>query len=201
MKEIYILRHGQTLYNVQKRVQGKGINSSLNDVGQEQGMAFFEAYKDVPFEVVITSSLNRTIETVSPFIDLGIPHLQFEELDEISWGVYEGQEATEELHREHKQLITHWGNGIYEARITEGESALEMQARLHRFVHQLIARPEKKILVCTHGGSLAFLMTILQQEPLSKMPQYKHHNTGLCKFHFNGEGFELQIQDDISHLT
>lgn len=200
MKEIYLLRHGQTLYNVQKRVQGKGVNSSLDEVGKAQGMAFFESYKTTPFELVITSTLNRTIETVKPFIELGIPHLQFEDLDEISWGIYEGQEATEELHREHKQLITYWGDGIYEARISEGESALEMQERLHRFVRQLLARSEKKILVCTHGGCLSFLMTILQQEPLSAMPQYKHHNTGLCKFDFDGERFHLQLRDDVSHL-
>ncbi len=201
MKEIYLIRHGQTLYNVQKRVQGRGVDSSLDEIGGQQAQAFFEHYKQQPFELVITSSLKRTIETVSPFLDLGIAHWPSEDLDEISWGIYEGQLSSEEMHQEYKRVLTRWGQGIYEARISEGETALEIQTRLHRFLRQLLLRPEKNILICTHGGSLAFLMTMLQGQPLSAMTQYKHQNTGLCKFSFDGERFMLQMRDDTRHLA
>jgi probable phosphoglycerate mutase len=201
MKEIFLVRHGQTAYNVEKRVQGKGVNSSLDETGRLQAEAFYKHYKNHGFELVISSSLKRTQETVQNFIDeLKIPQLILEDLDEISWGIYEGQPASEEMHREHKNVITHWSNGVYDARISEGESALEMQTRLHRFAHQLMAMPEKKILICTHGGTLAFLMTVLQQEPLSNMPTYKHSNTGLCKFRFDGAAFHLEIRNDLRHL-
>jgi probable phosphoglycerate mutase len=201
MKEIYLLRHGQTAFNVEKRVQGKGVNSSLDEVGTAQGRAFFEYYRNHGFDLIITSSLNRTKETVRHFIEeLNIPQQAFEELDEISWGIYEGQPASEEMHREHKNVITHWSHGNYDARISEGESALEMQSRLHKFLSHLITLPQKRLLICTHGGTLAFLMTIFQELPLSRMPEFKHRNTGLCKFHFDGTQFHLELRDDLSHL-
>lgn len=76
-----------------------------------------------------------------------------------------------------------------------------MGKRLTRFVEYLKTLEHQQILVCTHGGCLAYLITILQEQPLSMMPEYKHHNTGLCVFEFDGERFHLKVQDDISHLT
>jgi len=65
---------------------------------------------------------------------------------------------------------------------------------------RLCALPQQELLICTHGAVLAFLMTILRSEPLSKMPEYRHRNTGLCKFFFDGAVFHLQIRDDVAHL-
>jgi broad specificity phosphatase PhoE len=199
-KEIYLIRHGRTLYNLQKRVQGRGIDSSLDPLGIAQGQAFYEHYQQQPFELIFTSSLKRTKETVSPFIQEGITHIEMPELDEISWGIYEGKESNEEMHAEYKRVRSSWAAGNYHARIEEGESAKEMVDRLHLFVNQLKKRAEEKILVCTHGGSMAFLMTILQEQPISEMVQYRHRNTGLCHFHFDGSNFQLKLQDDIKHL-
>ena len=64
-KLIYILRHGQTDYNLQGIVQGGGVDTSLNDTGRKQAHAFHEAYKHIPFEAVITSRLKRTHQTGS----------------------------------------------------------------------------------------------------------------------------------------
>lgn len=40
-KDIYIIRHGQTDFNVRQIVQGRGINSDLNDMGIRQAQLFF----------------------------------------------------------------------------------------------------------------------------------------------------------------
>lgn len=199
-KDIYFIRHGRTLYNLEKRVQGRGIDSSLDPLGQQQGQAFYEHYQDHPFELVFTSNLKRTKETVYPFIEAGIPHIEVPNLDEISWGIYEGKAADEKMHAEYKRVRAAWAAGDYQAKIEEGESAREMVDRLHDFVLQLKKRTEEKILICTHGGSMAFLMTILQEQPISEMIQYRHQNTGLCQFHFDGSSFQLKLQDNIEHL-
>ena len=202
MKELYFIRHGETIYNVEKRVQGKGVDSSLNENGRLQARAFYNYYKNQGFELVISSSLNRTKETVSDFIIQNkLKHLEFDMLDEISWGVYEGKQASEDLYREHRNVLEEWGKANYDARIEGGESAAEMNERLRSFLKVLPTFVENKILICTHGATLAFLMTILQNQPLSEMPRYKHNNTGLCKFHFDGKNYSLQLQDDLTHLA
>ena len=200
MQQLYFIRHGQTEFNVKGIVQGRGVDSNLNDVGKQQRDAFFDAYQQENFDLVLTSSLKRTFQTVEPFIQKGIEHISYAELDEISWGTYEGKSADEALHQTYKDLIKSWGVGDYHACIEEGESAQEMGDRLTLFVQQLQQLQQSKILICTHGGAMAFLMTILQNQPLSAMPQYRHANTGLCKFGYNGKEFELLLQNDTSHL-
>lgn len=201
MKELYFIRHGETIYNVEKRVQGKGVNSSLNEKGKLQAKAFYNYYNNLAFDLVITSSLNRTKETVADFIyEKKLTHLEFDILDEISWGKYEGKQASEELYREHRNVLEEWSNANYDARIEGGESAAEMEERLRLFLQILPTFTENKILICTHGATLAFLMTILQNQPLSEMPRYKHNNTGLCKYIYDGSNYSLQLQDDLKHL-
>jgi broad specificity phosphatase PhoE len=201
MKELYFIRHGETIYNVEKRVQGKGVNSSLNEKGRLQAKAFYNYYKDLGFDLVITSTLNRTKETIADFTHLNkIKKLEFDYLDEISWGKYEGKQASEDLYRDHRNVLAEWSNANYDARIEGGESAAEMNVRLRLFLQILPTFTENKILICTHGATLAFLMTILQNQPLSEMPGYKHNNTGLCKYIFDGSIYSLQLQDDLKHL-
>src|SRR5690606_41388740 len=88
----YIIRHGQTDLNKQGIVQGRGINSPLNAHGIRQAEAFYERYKEVPFDRIITSSLLRTHQTVDKFIASDIPWTQHAGLDEIRWGIYERSE-------------------------------------------------------------------------------------------------------------
>lgn len=198
--KIYLYRHAETFYNTQGIIQGRGIDSSLNPRGEAQAQAFFEQYKAIPFERLITSTLKRTQETAAPFEKLGIPTERSSDLDEIGWGKWEGKKADKAMHNAYLGLLKAWGNGEYNRSLVGGDSAKHMGERLTRFTNYLKTLNNKNVLVCTHGGCMAYLMAILQREPLSAMPQYKHKNTGLCLFEYDGETFHLKLQDDISHL-
>ena len=93
-RTIFLLRHGQTDFNVRGIVQGSGVDSSLNDTGRQQAARFFAAYGHVPFDKVYTSALRRTHESVQLFLDLGLRHEVHAGLNEISWGVREGTRIT-----------------------------------------------------------------------------------------------------------
>lgn len=199
--EVYIYRHGETLYNTKGIIQGRGVDSSLNETGKAQSIAFFEKYKEVPFDRLITSTLKRTQETAAAFETLDIPTERRSDLEEIGWGEWEGKKADEAMHKAYLGLLKAWADGDYEQSLVGGDSAQEMGNRLGVFVDYLKTLNDKKVLVCTHGGCLAYLMAILQGQPLSAMPQYKHHNTGLCVFEYDGTNFHLKVQDDTSHLN
>ena len=142
------------------------------------------------------------METVAPFDVLNIPTERREEIEEISWGKWEGKAANKGMHSAYIQLLGKWGEGDYDARLAGSDSANDMGKRLGAFVDYLCTLEHDNILVCTHGGCLAFLMAILQKQPLSAMTQYKHQNTGLCLFeyHKDKDEFELLLRDDTSHL-
>lgn len=197
---IYLIRHGETDYNRQMIVQGSGVNSSLNDTGRLQAEAFYTAYKTISFDVVLTSGLKRTHETVNQFIEDGIKWEQFSDINEIGWGVHEGKKGREGMRADYARVTNAWKNGDYTARVEEGESAVEMKERLQRFVDQLKQRKEETILICSHGRAMRALVCVMMNEPLSEMDKYKHANTGLYQFEFDGQAFSLVKENSTDHL-
>ena len=104
-KTIYLIRHGETDYNRRGIVQGSGIDADLNDIGEAQALAFFESYQHVPFDKIYTSKLKRTTQSVQDFIALGIPVESHGGLNEISWGINEGQIPNSDNRESIRQLI------------------------------------------------------------------------------------------------
>lgn len=200
-KTLYIIRHGETDYNKNNIVQGKGVDPSLNDKGKQQGIAFFELYREVPFEVVLTSTLRRTHETVQPFVALGLPWESLADIDELCWGIHEGKTATPEMKKDFYHTIGEWQRGNFEARAEAGESAAELAERMDRFVKHLHERPEKHLLVCSHGRSLRGLICKLKGESLTEMERYTSYNTALWKAQLHGEDWVFELENDISHLA
>ncbi len=199
-KTVFFYRHGETDLNRERIVQGSGVDASINNLGIAQAKAFYDYYKDVGFEVVLTSKLRRTHQTVEPFVKAGLPWEQFEDINEISWGDHEGQKTQPWMHDTYLTMKEEWRKGNFHARIPNGESAFELSQRVSRFVDHLKERPEKNILVCSHGRTMRCLMVTLKEEPLHKMEEYKHKNTGLYVAHFKNNRFEIGQANDVSHL-
>ncbi|MDX1942328.1 MAG: histidine phosphatase family protein [Saprospiraceae bacterium] len=199
-KLIYIVRHGETDLNRKGIVQGSGVDSSLNELGRQQARAFYEFYKEIPFEAVLTSKLRRTHETMQYFIETGLPWEQFSEINEMNWGHHEGKLSTPEMHEEYKLVKEAWGRGDYSAKLDGGESAAALGARLSDFIEHLRQRTEQYLLVCSHGRAMCALVTLLQNLPLKEMNRFIHHNTGLWKTHYDGMIFQFELENDIQHL-
>ena len=199
-KKIYLIRHGETELNRLHIVQGSGVDSSLNDTGRGQGRAFYNCYKDIDFQLVMTSALKRTSETVADFIEAKIPWETYPELNEMGWGIHEGKSGQPWMKDEYERVNSAWSSGDFSARMEEGESAAELAERLSKFVEILKKRPEERILICSHGRSISALMCLLKGWSLTEMKQFKSHNTALYIGNFDGEKFEFEVESDRSHL-
>ncbi len=198
---IYIIRHGETDYNKRNMVQGK-IDTLLNRTGWEQGKLFHEYHKNIDFDLILTSSLRRTHQTVDPFIRRNRDRwVQMDALDEISWGAHEGQAYAPALQSAYENMMQGWESENYHTKIEGGESAHELAERVQTVVDYLRASTAKNVLVCTHGRTLLCLITLLKGEPLKNMNLYKHQNTGLYVVHrLNGE-FIFEVENDARHLN
>jgi broad specificity phosphatase PhoE len=201
MKTVYILRHGQTDFNLKGIVQGSGVDSSLNDTGRMQGNCLFEKYRSLPFEVVLTSGLKRTWETVSGFIDAGVPWERHSEINEMSWGSHEGTKGTEASISEYSRIKDGWGLGEIDGRIGGGESAREMGTRLYKFIDHLPDREEDLILICSHGRAMCGLVSLMMGRSIDRMNELTHSNTGLWRATLQEDGNWLfDLQNDQTHL-
>jgi broad specificity phosphatase PhoE len=201
IKKIYIIRHGQTDFNLQGIVQGSGVDSSLNEMGRAQARAFFDKYKDVGFDKIYTSALKRTRESVQDFIAGGIPHEPLSGLNEISWGSKEGQRITPEEDAYYHWMLKEWQRGNTSERITGGESPNDVVLRQRPTLDYIMSKDnEKKILVCMHGRAMRILLCELLNYPLKSMDMFEHHNLCLYQLDFTGSMYAIKKHNDKTHL-
>jgi phosphoserine phosphatase len=199
-KEWYFIRHGQTDYNKQGIIQGSGIDSELNADGIRQALAFYQAHQHVPFDLIITSTLQRTHQTVHPFIRKDIPVLRDPGINEMHWGRYEGKPASEMMEVAYKRMVSEWQSGNLDYGAEEGETMAQLSTRLSGFLERLKRQEAQRVLICSHGRSLRVLMALVRDGDLTKMEQNKHENTGLYKVVYHQGITHFELENDTSHL-
>jgi len=204
-KTIYLIRHGETKYNKMGVVQGGGIDSDLNETGFAQAKAFYEFYKDVPFDKIYTSCLKRTVQSVQSFLDLGISHEALSGLNEISWGDKEGKVPNYLEDQTYLETIAGWSRGeTHIPAAPNGESPEDVLARQKVAFHHIMSQTDEKIiLVAMHGRAIRILLTYLLDLPLSMMDTFGHQNLCLYLLHSEGDTnkFKIQLRNDVKHLS
>ncbi len=200
-KKIYLIRHGQTDFNLRNIVQGSGVDSSLNDRGKAQAQAFYDAFKDISFDKVYTSALKRTAESVRAFLDRGIPTEALAGLNEISWGTKEGHPITPEEDAYYHYMLKQWRVGNTSLKIENGESPEDVVSRMKPALdHILKNENEKTILICMHGRAIRILICMLLNIPLKNMDMYEHQNLGLYLLNYENSVFSIEKHNDVDHL-
>ncbi|HEY5692340.1 MAG TPA: histidine phosphatase family protein [Cyclobacteriaceae bacterium] len=201
-KKIYLVRHGQTDFNLKGIVQGSGIDSSLNQLGMDQAQAFYKCYKNHKFDKVYTSSLQRSIQSVKSFIEAGITHEPHAGLNEINWGNKEGTKITVEEDAYYRWLLKQWQGNATSLPIEGGESPEDVARRQKPVLDLILSREEEKnILVCMHGRAIRILLCQLLNYPLSAMDVFEHTNLGLYKLSFSGSFCRVDTYNDTRHLN
>jgi broad specificity phosphatase PhoE len=200
-KKIYLIRHGETDFNLQGIVQGSGIDSSLNEKGRAQALAFYNSYKSVKFDKIYTSRLKRTTESVVNFIQTGIPHESLGGLNEISWGEKEGQKITPEEDEYYHWMLRQWQLGKTGERIVRGESPEDVIIRQKPVLDYIIGKKnESTILICMHGRAIRILLCHLLHYPLKSMDLFEHQNLCLYVLNYTGSMFSIERHNDVTHL-
>lgn len=200
-KKIYLVRHGQTDFNLKGIVQGSGIDAPLNGFGIRQAEAFFDAYRHIKFDKVYTSALLRTIQTVQRFIDMGIPHQALPGLNEINWGSREGMEITPEEDAYYHDVIRQWQEGNTTLPIEGGESPQDVFNRQTEAIETILSNmQEETVLVCMHGRAMRILLCQLLNYPLRCMDMFEHSNLCLYELTYTGRMFVVDSFNSTKHL-
>ena len=202
-KSIYLIRHGETDYNRRGIVQGSGVDSDLNEMGQAQAMAFFQAYQHVPFRKIYVSGLRRTYQTAEPFIDLGIPYEKLTGLNEISWGLMEGKAPGNLDNEYYRTLIEAWSAGNTALPTDGGESPEQVEARQRVAIDVILSHPdETPVLITMHGRAMRILLCWITNRPLAQMDYFEHSNLCLYKlrYDYNTQTFDIELSNDTAHL-
>lgn len=198
---LYIVRHGQTFWNMNNRVQG--INDTeLTDLGIRQAQLLAERLKDEKIDCIYSSDLTRaykTAEIIAKKFDLDVSKIP--ELREIAFGVWEGL-TVDEINSLYQETYKLWRTNPEKAIIEGAESLKEVQSRILRGTYNLIEQNKgKNILLVSHGTSIKVLILGLLGIDLSFYPKIRLDNTCLNIVDIKDDGKTvLVLLNDTCHL-
>ena len=201
---LYLVRHGETDYNRLRIMQGRRINCSLNENGRRQSEALGLRLADLPLDAIYTSALRRTMETADQVAlhHDGVPRFRTSDLDEMCWGVYEGEPWSDHLAAVLDEIYGRWDRGEFDYSVEEGESILDVQERSVRAVeHIVVSHPGETVLVVTHGRLLRVLLSTLLEFGLERMNDINHANTGVNIVTHAAGRFECSLLNCTAHLA
>ena len=157
--KLYIIRHGQTDWNVQGRIQGRQ-DIPLNAAGRSQAGMLALGMKERPVSAVYSSPQLRAMETARALAeDQGVEVISVPELVEIGYGNWEGRTAQDILTRERK-LYEEWWQRI--KREMRGDTAVVAHGGTlaHFIVHLLEGRQDAEEIVVGNAS-----ITTMEYDP------------------------------------
>ena len=181
MTGFWLVRHGQTDWNLTGRWQGQSPNAPpLNGTGRAQVLALRSQLKSIPVSAIYSSDLLRSRETaeiLAKQVGLGVtlePRFR-----EMNLGVWEGM-CSDEIKACYPQELAERARNPLHTSAPQGESPVQVAARVTAAANEIgrMHRGES-ILIVAHGISLAILRCLSQRIPLEKIYEYVPANAKL----------------------
>ena len=165
MTEIYLTRHGQTLWNLEKRLQGQG-DSPLTDKGIKGAKLLGKRLEEIELDVIYTSPIKWALETAKLIKgERNITLIEEKGLMEINFGDYEGHTEEEMLGIGKGQEISKIFNGEMDVVPPKGESLRMVYSRVKDTLDEILSREKgKKILIVTHGTTLKTIVSYFRED-------------------------------------
>ncbi len=198
---ICFVRHGETDWNAEKRIQGQ-IDIALNETGRAQAltMAFNAAH--VSFKAIYSSDLVRAHETAHILAQREDPEVKpLPQLRERHYGIFQGMTAAEGAQR-YPQAYKHYLARDPNYDFETGESITQHAARVIEAVDWMVRHHTgQTIAAVTHAGVLDILYRKAAGRLLHTPRDFVIPNCALNWFHFDSHGWHLEVWGDRHHLT
>lgn len=191
MRKLYLIRHGQTLFNQMGKRQG-WCDSPLTKLGVEQALmakTYFEN-NNIKFDKAYCSTLERTSDTLELITDIKYERLK--NLKEWNFGIFEGQD--EKLQAQRRE-----GAIFYEDYWVQfgGEDEKDLAKRMDDAIKYMIANGGDNILAVSHAGSIwAYLLSKLKNRRYAISMNLKFGNCAIFVYEISEEG-EIKLIDNI----
>ncbi len=169
--KLYIVRHGETDWNKERRIQGRA-DIPLNGFGRHLAEETGKGLSDIPFDICISSPLSRAVETAELILGgKDIPVAKDSRITEMAFGIWEGGCCSKEgwnLPQEFRDFF----EAPERYRAPEGgEDFYMVRNRLEDFLEEICEKEswkDKNILITTHGAALCGLLNIIKGKAMSE---------------------------------
>ena len=198
--KLYIIRHGQTDWNIAKKIQGRQ-DIPLNERGHFQAQCLGKAMENRPITAVFSSPQIRAMETaIAVASPAGVPVIPVRDLMEINYGVWEGK-TEEELLRDDRALYEAWWSHPAETAPPEGERINQVNERCRQAWKEIKPQLTGDAAIVAHGGLLAhFMEQLLGSESIAASTVAHNASITTIEYEPETERFVLVEFDDYKHL-
>lgn len=200
MGRLYLVRHGESEWNILNKVQGQS-NVNLTKKGIEQAKKIGERLVDDKIDLIFSSDLRRAFDTakiIGDLLDLEVNSLK--ELREISFGVWEGLTIKEIMDKYVNEHIV-WMTEPHKLSLPKAERLIDLQERLLRVVNYHVKENNNKnILIVSHGASIKALILGILGIDLSIYNKLSISNASLSIIEYRDYSPVLRVLNDTNHL-
>ncbi len=197
--EIILIRHGETEWNSQQRMQGHS-NSDLSAEGRGQIQALGKWMKNVSFDHIYSSDSQRAQQTAKAITQFSGHKLHLDQrIREKNLGVFEGLTSDEARGRfpDVYHLFKTAGRNYV---IDKGESTQQLLDRSLEFIEDIRLRhPDQRVVMVTHGGVVRVLMKYTLGLSIDTPTNFLIKNTGIFGLIWKGNWLVNQM-GVVSHL-
>ena len=195
MANLYLVRHGQTEWNYQKRVMGRRP-IPLNASGVQQVQVMAMDLKDWPIEKIASSSLLRTKESSQIISDaLGLPFEEYDGLSEINVGEWEGN-YWDQMGED--PILKAFETTPSITRPPGGETLTEVQERaVHTIERILLEEKLSNLLVVSHADTIRAVIAHYIQMDLDRSRRLQIDNASLSIIKTNPNQGRLTLMNYI----
>ena len=201
--KLILVRHGETYWNEERRVQGGGSDIALNKAGIGQANKLASFLKNENIAAIVSSPLKRAIRTAEAIArHHQLPVEVDDGLRELGVGELEGLLAANLGTTFSKFLMRWWQGEKLGERLPGGESLAELQQRSWAVVERLLAKHNDVTLV-TVSHYFVILTIILKalDLPLASFIKFKLDPGGISMLEFGDYGTRLVAFNDTSFLN
>jgi len=192
MTEIYLLRHGETDWNIVKRYQGVS-DVPLNNSGRLQAQVAAKKMAGLgkKFTAIYSSPQKRAYQTAQAVSEkLGLPIYQDARLREVNLGDWEGRLSIEIKQDDDEGLNRIWHQTPLAVSPPgeHGESVMQVVERISAALDDIAeSHPEGTVLVATHGFTMAVAVCLAMDIDLNKLFDYIPENAGFTRIEWTAK--------------
>lgn len=163
--KIYIVRHGQTQWNTESRMQG-ALDSPLTQEGIRAAHALKEKIKDLDLDAIYTSPQGRALTTAQILRgDRDLALVQDPDLRELSVKIWEGR-VFDQVKKTHPQDLHRYLKEPQNYHPPGEENYYDLMDRARGFLNRLKAQDHKNVLVVSHGVTINALLNVMEGIPV-----------------------------------
>ena len=197
---IYIVRHGQTEWNLLGKTQGHG-NSDLTPKGIEQAELLADSMTKYPIDYIYSSDLGRAYQTAEIIGNkLNIEVEKTEALREMNFGTWEGR-IIKDIIEEDPELYKMWRNEPHLAKIPQGETLSQIKERTDAFIKEINEKYDgKHIVLVTHSLCARIMLLPFLDSDVKNIYRINQANTALNIIELRDYGPVVMKMNDTTHI-